>query len=260
MIKLKDPLTLVASRVSIANISSDEWAILDDLVKLLNSLEDATRQICGEEYPSASLTIPIIRIAMDEIVAQSLSSSEVILFQSSLIETLRERFDSNEDDPVLSICTLLDPRFKSSGFTNATKLKKAERLVESMVESIVISSNSSISTSVGENINNKPIMTKLAANMAKKHMETNNSNQSELNLYKGQPLLDIGEDVLVYWDERKCVFPKLYIIARRYLIIPSTSAASERIFSLAGNIISSKRTKLSASHINMLIFLNKNNK
>jgi ribosomal protein S8 len=39
------------------------------------------------------------------------------------------------------------------------------------------------------------------------------------------------------------------------LIIPASSASSERVFSTAGYILNKKRTRLTSKHLDILIFL-----
>lgn len=47
-------------------------------------------------------------------------------------------------------------------------------------------------------------------------------------------------------------------LAKRYLSVPSTSVPSEQVLSSAENIVNKKRSRLSSEHVNMLIFMNKN--
>ena len=44
-------------------------------------------------------------------------------------------------------------------------------------------------------------------------------------------------------------------IARDFLAIPATSAPSERVFSLAGNLISKKRTSIASENIRYVLCL-----
>ena len=69
---------------------------------------------------------------------------------------------------------------------------------------------------------------------------------------------DKTADPLSWWKARQILYPTLAKLAKKYLAIPASSVPAERIFSLAGNLVTKKRVQLSAENINLLIFLNKN--
>ncbi|GAA6096662.1 zinc finger BED domain-containing protein 1-like [Tachysurus ichikawai] len=48
------------------------------------------------------------------------------------------------------------------------------------------------------------------------------------------------------------------MLAKSYLSVPATSTASERLFSVAGNIVTKKRASLTSEHVDMLTFLHCN--
>jgi hypothetical protein len=48
---------------------------------------------------------------------------------------------------------------------------------------------------------------------------------------------------------------QLHEIAMKYLVLKATSTASERLFSHAGSVKTSKRNRLSPKHLHMLVFL-----
>jgi hypothetical protein len=50
-------------------------------------------------------------------------------------------------------------------------------------------------------------------------------------------------------------FPIITQIARDYLAIPATSAPSERVFSIAGNLISKKRTSIASENVRYVLCL-----
>jgi len=51
------------------------------------------------------------------------------------------------------------------------------------------------------------------------------------------------------------LFPWLGVLARRVLAIPATSAAPERLFSTAGNMMTKKRSRLACDNMEELVYL-----
>ena len=67
-----------------------------------------------------------------------------------------------------------------------------------------------------------------------------------------------SQEPLKWWDVNKVQFPILAQLARKYLSIQATSGASERVFSDAGLIMSTKRTSMKEDLFETLIFLKRN--
>ena len=65
---------------------------------------------------------------------------------------------------------------------------------------------------------------------------------------------------LKWWKNKDLYFPALANIAKKYLCIPATSTPSERVFSLAGNIVTKKRCQLLPENVDRLVFLSSNKK
>jgi hypothetical protein len=59
---------------------------------------------------------------------------------------------------------------------------------------------------------------------------------------------------LSFWKKMHSSYPVLSKVAARVLGVPAASAAVEREFSLAGNIITQKRSKLSPDAVNDMVF------
>ncbi|GES98505.1 zinc finger BED domain-containing protein 1-like [Rhizophagus clarus] len=66
----------------------------------------------------------------------------------------------------------------------------------------------------------------------------------EITTYFLLPVARENKNPLDWWKSKQEIFPVLSIIARKYLEIPATSVASERLFSNAGNHITAKRSLL----------------
>jgi len=65
-------------------------------------------------------------------------------------------------------------------------------------------------------------------------------------------------DILEYWKSKETDLPLLAQVAKKYYGIPITSASSERLFSAAGNVITSSRTLLNTDKAEQLIFIHDN--
>ena len=63
------------------------------------------------------------------------------------------------------------------------------------------------------------------------------------------------EEVKIYMQSKVFDFSIITEIARDFLAIPTTSAPSERVFSLAGNLISKKRTSIASENIRYVLCL-----
>ena len=80
----------------------------------------------------------------------------------------------------------------------------------------------------------------------------------ELEIYLQYPSLDIDESPLQWWKLECKRLPLLSIAARKYLCICATSITSERVFSVGGQVVNSRRSFLKPHKVNALIFLAKN--
>ena len=80
----------------------------------------------------------------------------------------------------------------------------------------------------------------------------------EVVLYTQERTPDINTNPLQWWKLNGGRYPRLTILALKYLGIPATSVPSERVFSKAGEIVSRRRASLKPSSVDMLVFLSKN--
>lgn len=87
---------------------------------------------------------------------------------------------------------------------------------------------------------------------------SNNDIDTQWQRYLSEPQLRFDLDLFEWWNIRKDKFPAVSYLARKYLSIPASSASSERCFSTAGNIITSKRSSLLPENVDMLVFLYQN--
>lgn len=65
------------------------------------------------------------------------------------------------------------------------------------------------------------------------------------------------DDPIVWWKELKGQYPKLSMLARKYLCITATSSPS-RVFSTVGDIVACMHSSLKHQNVDRLVFLAKN--
>ena len=80
----------------------------------------------------------------------------------------------------------------------------------------------------------------------------------ELSLYLQEVRLDAKSDPLEWWKLHEITFPMLSKVAKKFLAVPATSAASERLFSRSGKIVTPTRASLKPDKVEMLVFLSTN--
>jgi hypothetical protein len=80
----------------------------------------------------------------------------------------------------------------------------------------------------------------------------------QIQLYLAEKTLSTEADPLQWWNMSGTHFNILSVMAKKYLSLCATSVTSERLFSVAGNIVTSRRTRLRPDNVNELVFLSCN--
>lgn len=87
----------------------------------------------------------------------------------------------------------------------------------------------------------------------------NCANGDELSRYRQTLVVENDDfDLLKWWSDHRKEYPTLYKIFCKVYSVPATSAASERQFSSAGNIITDKRSSLAPKKAEAILILNNN--
>lgn len=81
---------------------------------------------------------------------------------------------------------------------------------------------------------------------------------AEMNVYLEQPSVGLNTDPLQWWKANADKFELIAELANQTLIVQGTSVPSERVFSTCGEVVSSRRSRLTGDHVSQIIFLNKN--
>lgn len=83
-------------------------------------------------------------------------------------------------------------------------------------------------------------------------------NPEDLSIGQSLDLDMTSVDLLFWWSRNEVKFPRIAIVARHFLSVQASSAASEREFSTAGITMDVKRSSLKPEKLEMLSMIRSN--
>ena len=239
----------------------DKHTIENALISLKPFLH-ATEAISGQNYVSVSLIVPLakeLQLQYSRVASQT-SSLGIVLSRE-----LRNRFVSIETAYITAITTLLDPRFKKLPFCNHSALDTVIRRITNELASIpspqsAVPMESNAAEVLSDSVNSSDLWASFDNKVAESNSRRSSTTDSmiELRRYFEEGNIDRKTNPLSWWQQNSFRFPKLQILARKYLCVPGSSVPSERLFSKAGQLVSERRSGLKSKNIDMMLFLNHN--
>lgn len=217
-------------------LSSGDAVIIKDALVLLAPFEEATREMSTEKFVCVSKIIPLAR-SLQLVVSKSTSTRPLKL---ELIEQMKQRFTSMEDNYMLAVSTVLDPRFKKLGFSDPNKYKQAVQRLTTEVGAVMETASASATLSTSNTAQESQPSNGLWDAMDEKvaeSMSTTTATTSSiviLRSYLEQSNILRKDDPLSWWSDMNKSYIKLVPFVSKHLAVPATSVPSERLFSKAG--------------------------
>mgnify|MGYP000209209441 CR=1 FL=1 len=244
------------------NITNEDIILIEQICDLLKVFKDCTEEMSSEKQVTLSKVI-LLQQALKKWCTKEQNKADikdqVRAMAGNLLETLEKRFKGIEEHLIFSQATLLDPRLKKQGFSEARYFERAKQSLiahcqkfhptapTTNPESTATIQKSSIWDEFDQSV--KELVTlpnpKVAAIV-------------EVDKYIQEPLLPRKENPLVWWSERRQIYPSLFALVKSRLPIVATSVPCERIFSKAGQTITERRNRLSGKRVEQILFLNAN--
>ena len=182
--------------------------------------------------------------------------------RKELLKSLDKRFDHIINQDIFLVSTFLDPNFGISAFEPnfqntvkskiiaLTKISEAKQTALNPIENSEVSEKrNSLNNKRNDNYKKHKLSEKTTTDKEVDLINEYVSVVDELN-FNGCPLL--------FWKANENKFRILSEMARKYLGVPASSASVERMFSIAGHILSCKRRKMSTKLFCHLVFLKLN--
>jgi len=117
--------------------------------------------------------------------------------------------------------------------------------------------NSDSSTDVSETVNDFLVTASAAAVVNSLEPSIAEIADGEIKIWKARTVpFPKDKNPLDEWRRGAAhLFPWLDVLARRVLAIPATSAGPERLFSMVGNVMTKKRSRLTCDNMEELVYL-----
>nr|XP_054604938.1 E3 SUMO-protein ligase ZBED1-like [Nothobranchius furzeri] len=263
------------------DLKNDQWILLGELKEVLKPYEQATNVLSGQSYVTASVLPPLLKGLLKSTQNKSFDSAAVNIFQNSAEEEIMSRWQPEisafqEDGKNVSlIAAALDPRFRKLKFLSPEDALKLQVRVQKDALDLKREQRSQLQqATVGQEASASPPTKKRSVldtllgtdseeedcneNIDQGGDGENETVRKEVLLYFGEAPIPRDNDPLTWWKNNATRFPTLATLAKSYLAVPATSTPSERLFSVAGNIVTKKRASLTAEHVEMLAFLHTN--
>ncbi|KAK6182220.1 hypothetical protein SNE40_009950 [Patella caerulea] len=255
---------LSADRKSVSLIPNWQTIeVLECVNSAISPLAEFTDALSGEKHVSVSMVMPVIALLNDDILSPK--PEDVALtteIKTRILKYMNEKYKDESSRALLNIATFLDPRFKNKFLTDEEKFDTMTKLKLEILEPL-----EPIVATEGENLEDSPAKKLCLGNLFKRRDRIQETNKdltpgeiinSEIERYLALPNIDYNSEPLQWWKEHLIIFPKLSSVVKKFLCIPATSCASERLFSVSGQIVSCKRTCLKPDKVDQLVFLSKN--
>jgi len=115
-------------------ISAKEVKDISDIIDLLRPIEASTKELCGQKYVTSSMVIPMVYIMVKNISQFKPTQELGIQLQKEILFYCEKRFGSVESVALLSIATMLDPRFKKIYFKDPLALSKTLKYISDEIK------------------------------------------------------------------------------------------------------------------------------
>lgn len=236
-------------------LNREEVKILTDVLQMMIPIRDVITEISGDTYPTCSMIIPIIHCLKKKIACIQPEKKIGQDLKDNTQATMAARFLNFEQSQLLSMSTILDPRFKKVHFEEPLAVATTLKNIDSKLNKISIE----VPVSKSQTQTDKNSIWDFHDSLPHQALTSRTDDFSrnlELEQYLQLPRIPRKDNILTYWKSVETTFPSLSKMALKQLSVIATTVPSERLFSRAGFIKSDRRNKLTGMHLNMLLFLN----
>ena len=190
----------------------------------------------------------------------------VVSLLTALNAEMAKRFHRIEFNALLSESSILDPRFKRKSFSDDQAATEAIQRLTTAAAQVTISNPSQQEALVEEGAAGGQVTEESMVwgdfdeqvSGLVSHLSAGAEATLEIRSFLQEALIPRSSNPLTWWKSRSLIYPRLTQLMLERLSVVATSVPSERVFSKMGLIISERRSRLSPSKAQQVMFLNVN--
>lgn len=237
---------------------------LQSLCEYLKKFCDVIEKLSCEKTPTLHLVIPYKQFLINQSIVTDDDDSLIIPLKTYIGKELPGYWIISD---VHYVATMLHPNLKSFNHTPHEKYRAESALKMEFDKHSELERDRLPSNNNNQRKHPLPKKPSLPVSLddvfdlpiSPDKTETDISTQTELERYiADETKIDKDMNILVYWNNNQSTYPILASIARRVLSIPATNTTIERLFSISGNTVTNRRTRLQTSKVNQLLFVRRN--
>lgn len=264
VLDLKIPLSTALAETNYNEyLTNNDWIIITRACELLKPFKEITTEISSEKSVTISKIVVLSKSLIkycNKIKSEHNTCMQISKMIGVLVSEVDARFRSLELNPLYAESTILDPRFKNYGFLHQYAFSEGKKSLISKAATVNIVSNTQEVTVLPNQTDDDSIWNDFDSEVGSIVQSSNPTAAFivEIDKYLHEPLLSRREDPLLWWKLNQYVYPRLFKFVKKRFCIMGTSVPCERIFSKAGQTITKKRSRLTCSKFEQMIFLNFN--
>ncbi|XP_063072979.1 zinc finger BED domain-containing protein 4 [Engraulis encrasicolus] len=250
-------------------ISCDQWEVMQSVCSALKPFEVACREM-SNRTATLGQVIPLIHILnrkIDMLFDETMGIDNML---KSLKEAMVTRMSSTLHDPRYTWATMLDPRYKTSLFSE----EEAERCKQDLIQELEASLSTSnaeakpplsngcaeLSAPTNSFAAKKDDLWSLMDDIRNKIKQEDKPKASEIAVleYLEEDILDQSCNPLDYWNLKKYLWPELAKVAIRYVGCPPSVVPAETLFSTGSVNSALNQSRPMLENLEGLLFLKVN--